>query len=247
MEKVIGKNGYTVGDFQLLNTQRHSNCLPAHAHTTPIDPSRICNHAVLNSVTQIASERRGKTTRGKYFGERQPLYRQDPKAIQQVSAFGPAHAEQARKLYQFKGTTHKHRHKNSLSLPHRCNINYGSVILLSQPEQTQNCRNGGQLPKESEHCGQRVQHGTSCKREVILANMLEQNQPILKWAKLSSRPGKYTSKMRNALNVEDCEYAREDFVGKKPLNYKNGVREKDLSSFTILQILESISSTLYLH
>jgi len=246
MEKVIGKNGFTEGDFQLLNIQRHSNCLPARAHTTPIDLSVIRNHAVLNSVTQTASYLKGKTTYGEYHGERQPMCRQGPKPIQQVSAFGPAHAEQARKLYQFKGTLHKHRHKNSLSLPHHCNINHGSVILLSQPEHTQNCRNGGHLPKESKQCGQRVQHGTSCKREVIPANMLEQNQPILKWATLSSRPGKCTSKLRNALNVEDCEYAREDYVGKKPLNFKNRAGEKDLSSFTILQILENISSTLYL-
>jgi len=247
MEKVIGRNGFTERDFQLLNIQRHSNCLPAHAYTTTTDPSRICNHAVLNSVTQIASDLREQTTRGEYQGESQPLYRQGLKAIQKVSAFGPAHAEQARKLYQFTETRHKHRHKNSLNLPHSCNIIHGSVILLSQPEQTQNCRNGGQLPKESEHCGQRVQHGTSYKREVILANMLEQTQPILKLAKISSRPGKYTSKLRNTLNVKDGGYAREDFVGKKPLNYENGVSEKDFSSFTILQLLEDISSTLYLH
>jgi len=99
MEKVIGKNGFTTGDSQLLNIHVNSNCFTAHAHTTPADPSRIRNHTVLNSISQIPTNHRGKTTHGKFQGKSQPVFRKGPKAMQQVSAFGPAHAEQARKFY----------------------------------------------------------------------------------------------------------------------------------------------------
>jgi len=245
--KVIGKNGFTIVDFRLLKIQGHSNCQMAHARTTPTDLSRIRNHSVLNSVTQIAPELGEKTIHGEYQGKSRPLYRQVPKAMQQVAAFGPAHAEQARKLYQLKGTRHKHEHKNCLIIPNRSNICHASQILLSQHEQTHMSTNGDHLPIEPEDCGRRVQNETSCKKEVPLADMLEQNQPILKLVSISSRPGKDTCNQRKSPDVENRECAREEFVGKKPLNLKNGVGEKDFSSFTILQILENISSTVYLH
>merc|ERR550534_377591 len=215
MEEVIGKNGFTTGDFQLLKIQGHSNCTTSQDHTTPTDLSRIRNHSVLNSVTQIASDLGGKTTHEEYQRKSQTLYRKGPKTTQQVSAFGPAHAEQARKLYQLKRTRHKHRHKNCLILPHRTNI-YHSSQKLSQHEQTQFSTNGGQPLKESEHCGQRVKNGTSCKKEVPLPDMLEQNQPILKLLTISSRPGKYTSKPGNSSDVENRDCTIKEFVGKKP-------------------------------
>jgi len=166
------------------------------------------------------------------------------KGIQQVSAFGPAHAEKARNLYQMKGLRHKQRYKNWLGLPHLCNIHYGSEIMLSQHEQTQN---GVQVLKDPKYGGRRVQHGTSCKKEVPLDDMLEQNQRILKLVKISSRPDKYTCKQINTSNVGRSVCAGEHFVEKKPFTYKNEVCGKELSSLTILQVLESISSTVYLH
>jgi len=56
----MGKNVFTTEDSQLLNINVNTNCLTAHAHTTPNDHFRIRNHNVLNSVTQIPS--RGKTS-----------------------------------------------------------------------------------------------------------------------------------------------------------------------------------------
>jgi len=243
MEKVIGKSRFPTGDSQ-LNIHVNSNYFMAHAHITPTDPSRLRNDTVLNSVTQIPNLRE-KTTHGEFQGKTQPLCRKAPKAKQQVSAFGPAHAEQARKLYQLKGFRHKQTQKKCLGLPRRCNIHYGSEIMLSQHEQTQISTNGGQLPKDPTYNGRRVQHGTSGKKELPLDDMLEQNQPILKLVKISSRPDKYTCK--NTSNVEHSECAGEHFMEKKPLNFKKGVGGKDLSSLTILQILENISSTVYLH
>jgi len=185
MEKVVGKNGFTSGDSQLVNINVNSNSLTARVHTTPTDPSRIRNHKVLISGAQIPSNLRVKITHWEFPVKSQPLCHKGPKAIQQVSAFGPANAEQARKLYQLKGFRHKQRHQNSLGLPHRCNINYGSEIMLSQHEQTQISSNGGQLPKDPKYRGRSFQHGTSCKKEVPLSDKLEQNQSILKLAKIS--------------------------------------------------------------
>jgi len=247
METVICKNGFTTGDSQLSNIHVNSNWFAAHVHITPTDPSRIRNHTVLNSVTQIPTNLRGKTTHGEFQVKSQPLCRKGTKAMQQVSAFGPAHAEQARKFYQLKGFRNKQRHKNCLGVQRRCNIHNGSKIMLSQHEQTQVGTYGGQLLKDPKYRGRRVQHGTSCKKEVPLSDMNEQNQPILKLAKISSRPNKYTSKQINTSNVEHCECAGEHFLEKKPLSYKNGVGGKYVTSLTLLQILENIPSTAYLH
>jgi len=74
--------------------------------------------------------------------------------------------------------------------------------------------------------------------------MLEWNETILKIARISARPGKCTSKLRNYFDVEHNECARKEVAKMKPLNYyKYGVGEKDMSSCTILQMLESISSS----
>jgi len=243
MEKVIGKSRFPTGDSQ-LNIHVNSNYFMAHAHITPTDPSRLRNDTVLNSVTQIPNLRE-KTTHGEFQGKTQPLCRKAPKAKQQVSAFGPAHAEQARKLYQLKGFRYKQRHKNRLGKPRRGNIHNGSEIMLSQHEQTQVGRNGDQLPEDPKYRGRRVQHETSCKKEVPLVDMIEQNQPILKLVKISSRPNKYTKKQINTSNVEHWECAGEHFLEKKPLGYKKRVRGKYVTSLTLLQILENRSSYNY--
>jgi len=109
--------------------------------------------------------------------------------------------------------------------------------MLSQHERTEVSTNGGQLPEDPKYLGRKVQHGTSCKKEVPLADMIEHNQPILKLVKISSRPDKYTCKQINTSNVEHCECAGEYLVEKKSLNYKNGVGGKDLTSLTILQLI----------
>jgi len=118
MEKVIGKNAV---DSQLLNIPGHSSCLKAKAYAPPTYPRRIGHHAGLNSVTQIAQDHGGKTISQEYPRERRPMYRKGPKAPQKVSAFGPAHAEQARKIYQMTG----------------------SHVMLSHHEQAHFSTNGG--------------------------------------------------------------------------------------------------------
>jgi len=222
MEKAIVKFGVARGDSQLLKIPGHSSSLKPKAYAPPTDPRRIRHHAGLNSVTQIAEDRGGKTTTQEYPRERRPMYnRKGPKAMQKVSAFGPAHAEQARKIYLMKG----------------------SHVLLSHHEHAQISTNGDQLHEQPMHQGQRVQYGTSSKKEVPLADMLEQNQTILKIVRISARPGKCTSKLRNSFDVEHNECARKEVGEMKPVNYKYGVGQKDMSSWTTLQILESLSSS----
>jgi len=230
MKKAIGKYRVTIKDSQLWKRQRHSNCHTAHTHATK--PSRIRERVVSNSVTQVSSDHRGKPKRGEYQGESQPLYRKGLKAMQQVSAFGPAHAEQARKLYHLKGTRYEQRHENYLILPHRSNIRYGSQILLSQEEQAQISINEAQLHKEPVHHGRRVQFETT--------EMLEQSQPILKIATISERPGKFRGKLRNFSDVEHSGCERENCMEKKPFNYDDGLGDKGLSRLTILQLLENV-------
>jgi len=215
MEKVIGKYR---GNSQLLKIPRHSSCLMAKAYGPPIDPRRIGHPAGLNSVTQITQDHGGKTITQEYPRERRLMYREGPKAAQKVSAFGPAHAEQARKIYQMKG----------------------SHVLLSHHEQAQISTNGGQLHEQRMHQGQRIQNGTSSWKEVQ-ADILEWNATILKIARISARPGKCTSKLRNSFDVEHNECSRKEVAEMKPLNYKYGVGEKDMLSCTILQMLERIS------
>merc|ERR1719233_2361919 len=115
----------------------------------------------------------------------------------------------------------------------------GSQVLLSHHEQAQINTNRGQPV----HGGQRFRYGTSSKKEVPFAEILEQNQTILKKVRISARPGKYTRKLRNSFDVERNECVRKEVAGMKPLTYKDGVGEKDISSSTILQMLESISSS----
>jgi len=90
------------------------------------------------------------------------------------------------------------------------------------------------------HQGQRIQYRTSSKKEVP-ADLLEQNETNLKIARISARPGKCTSKLRNSFDVEHNECSRKEVAEMKPLNYKYGVGEKDMLSCTILQMLERIS------
>jgi len=239
MKKAIGKYRGTIKDSQLWKTQRHSNCHTAHTHDTPTKPSRIREHVVSNSVTQVSSDHRGKPKRGGWYqGESQPLCQKGLKAVQQVSAFGPAHAEQARKLYHLKGTRCEQRQENYLILPHRSNIRHGSLILLSQQEQAQIRTNDSRIHKESVHV-KRVQFETSWKKEVPITEMLEQTQPILKIVTILERPGKCKGKLRNFSDVEHSKCERENCMEKKPFNYDDGVGENGSPRLTILQLLEN--------
>jgi len=239
MKKAIAKYGITMRDSQLFKMQEHSTCHTARGHTTPTKPSRIRDHVVSNSVTQVSSEFRGKPIRGEYQGKSQPLFQKGLKAMQQVCAFGPAHAEKARMLYKLKGTRYQQRQENCLVLPHRSNIYCGSQIL-SQNELAQNCTNKGQLPKAPVQHGQRVQFGTSWNKEVPIADLLKHNKPILNILTISSRPGKYRRKLRSFSDVEHSECARDQFVEKQPSDYQSREAEKDLP---ILRILEKISNS----
>lgn len=141
------------------------------------------------------------------------------KVIQQVSAFGPAHVEQARKIYQSNGNQLNHENSICSIPPYRMKMHAGQMLVSQQGE--------AQIPTSRSH---------------LREDMFEPSKPILKIATISSRPSsEFATKPKNLVDGKNRECAREGLVERKVPQCSKRGSEIDLSCLTILQFLEEIS------
>jgi len=202
----------------------------------PRDPIfiRSSNEGALVNGAEIISTRSPR--------ESQRSMRGGSKVMRKVSAFGPAHAEQARKLYQIRRTQHEKGLQNFESTDHS-HFQSGRYITISKHDKAQVSTQVVQLPKDPVQYEQRVKYTNSGGKRVPAPEMHEPNQPILKIVTIAPRPNKESAgKPKISSEVEYVGKSREVFV--KELPSKLGNKVQKVPCITIFQILDEISSYL---
>jgi len=168
-----------------------------------------------------------------------PLYSNFPKIKQEVSAFGPKHAEHARRVYQAKGTLPPQKFSQIMVPPYRPNYDSMLVSLHRKSHGTK----GSYLI--AEHVHDRSGHQTtmytdSFKGQVPVPITSKPYKTLLKVAKISSRPNEKQPKKRTGLKVPDHKV--EQGLAMKPNLFQDSGCEIDLSNAPIFQILCEMSN-----
>jgi len=161
------------------------------------------------------------------------------KIKKEVSAFGPAHAEQARRLYQSNGALSKHR-QDWVS---RYQPDNGPMQVYYVKKTKSNkgvCFLRGTVPNQGINRSTLCSNSVSCKAGVPF----DRPEAVLKEAKISSRPDKKQPKNRkvclgssgNILNSEMDEGAVQ-----KSIDCQNVQDDEDLSNAPVFQLLCELS------
>jgi len=159
--------------------------------------------------------------------------------FRKVSAFGPAHAEQARRLYQSNGALSKHR-QDWVS---RYQPDNGPMQVYYVKKTKSNkgvCFLRGTVPNQGINRSTLCSNSVSCKAGVPF----DRPEAVLKEAKISSRPDKKQPKNRkvclgssgNILNSEMDEGAVQ-----KSIDCQNVQDDEDLSNAPVFQLLCELS------
>jgi len=238
MVEAKGFIGAPANNCLLPKVLGNSNCVTMGSIDPiyPRDPIliRSSKEGVLANGAEIISTRSPR--------ESQRSMRGGSKVMRKVSAFGPAHAEQARKLYQIRRTQPEKR-LQSFESADRSRFQSGHYITISKHDKAQVSTQGVQLPKDPVQYEQRVKYTNSGGKRVPTPNMHEPNQPILKIVTIAPRPNKESAgKPKISSEVEDAGKTREVFMKEQPS--KRGDKVQKVPCITILQILGEISSYL---
>jgi len=237
MKKVNGYIGVSTNECQLWKLLGHSNSCKAHEATINRIRIRGCTVRSLNEEVRDSG---AKTKITSNQSESQLLLREVSKVGQKVSAFGPAHAEKARKLYLIKGSQSQHMP----ILPNRSDIQLSRHIVKSHHQDAEDSTNEVNS-KDPIYYGQRVLYRNSKENPVSFTPVAELNQPILKIVTILPRPKKEcVRRPKSFSDAGEIVYSREGFVKKESLSHEDKVQHNVYCS-TILQILEEISSSIY--
>jgi len=164
--------------------------------------------------------------------ESEPLMHEGSKAMPKVTAFGPALALRARKLYQVNRSQHV-KNKTCFDQPKRSNQHFGRHMLISN-QSTQWVNNTGSLTQGA--CSIRNMCGTRTQEERVQHSI--RRQPFVRIASISPRPkGQFLRKPKNYSAIEYTGYTSE-FVKEEPLNCKSEIRNRGI---TILDLLGDMS------
>jgi len=156
------------------------------------------------------------------------------KVTQNVFAFGPAHAEQARKLYQVKQTQNEER-QTGCKVSKRFNRQFGRHILLSNHASAQSVYHTSSLAKRASS----ILGECNAESQKIRVQHSLMRQPLVRIASIQQRPnGKSVSKPKHSLEIECNVYTNEGFVKEEP----SKCEDKTGPKCTIFQLLEEMSS-----
>jgi len=235
MVKVNGSIGARTNDCGGLKVIGHSNC--DEISLAVIDPMQVCDPIFTRSSKEFEVGVRGNINGTRSLRENQIWTHSGSKVMQKVSAFGPAHAEQARKLYQIK----KSQQRDTLHCfeePERSDVHSGN-------KKAQVSTNNVDLPKEPVHYEQRVIYRNCREKTGPLPEIFEPNQPILKIVKITPRPNRVCVGAKKSSEVGQIGNPSDRFVKEEPLTIEDKILQKG-PCITILQILGEISSAVYL-
>jgi len=161
---------------------------------------------------------------------KRPVHHNFPKIKQEVSAFGPKHAEHARRFYQSKRTPPNEEFRQLMIPPYR--PKYGPMQVSGHREifgrslnqtalYTDSLKSQGPVPDTSQPC-----------------------ETILKIAKISPRPSIEQRAKTIGFGVKLLTHRVEQGSVKKSDDFQDSASEKDLSNAPVLQMLCEISNTL---
>jgi len=234
MNEVYGRSEIPVVNCESCKAPGHQNC-----HVTRTAQTDTIRMGLL-PLTEGEVELGAKAEYKKDIRGNQLMKRTGSKVTRKVDAFGPAHADQARKLYQFKGTQSNQNDKSWTNFLNRSNNQFGRRILLTQNEQDPMSANIGPQLEEPLYHGNRVHYIDLKKKQVPHPLMLELNQPILKIVTITPRPNvKYERKAKISYNAKHSKTSEAELLEKdEPQNSGDKTKQKSL---TIFQILGGIS------
>jgi len=234
MVEVKGFIGAPANNCLLPKVLGNSNCVSMGT----IDPIYTRDPIFIRSSNEGAPGKGAEIKSTRSPTESQRSMRGGSKVMRKVSAFGPAHAEQARKLYQIKRTQHEKR-LQSFESTDRSHVQLGHYITISKHDKAQVSTQGVHLPKDPVQYEQRVKYTNSGGKRVPALEMHEPNQPILKIVTIAPRPNKEsTGKLKISSEVEHVGKSREVFEKEQPS--KLGDKIQKGPCITILQILSEI-------
>lgn len=240
MKKVKGNIGVHINDCQLCKVLGHSDSHKFHKATT--HTVQICGPPITESLSGATGKIgiKSKSTNNQSESRKLVLC-EASKVVPKISAFGPAHAEKARKLYQIKG---RQAELGPEFLPNQSHI---EPVGNNQKSYCQNATvstNEVKITKDPVHYGQRVLQRKSTEDQVPISTMTEANQPILKIVKITPRPNEERARNpKSSSDAGDDVNTREGLVKNDPLNIEDRVQNYPCA--TILQILGEISSSIY--
>jgi len=156
------------------------------------------------------------------------------KVRQKVSAFGPAHAEQLRKLYHVKETRNEES-QTGYNVSKRFSHQFGRHILISNDESAQRVYHTSSFAKRVSSI--RNECYTESEKRVQHSLMLK---PLVRIATIQQRPdGKSVSKPKHSLDIIECNvHTNEGFVKEERLKCEDKIGQK----CTIFQLLGEMSS-----
>jgi len=238
MKKAKRYIGVPTNDCKRCMVLGHSNShkfYTATAHTV-----QICGPPITGSLSGATGENGAESKSTNHqSGSRKLVFREASKVMQKISAFGPAHAEKARKLYQIKGSQ---ADQGPEFLPNHSHIQPVGYIQKSNCQNAEVSTNEANIPKDPVHYGQRVPHRKSTEDQVSISTATDENQPILKIVTITPRPNEERARKPKSFSyAEETVHSREGLVKKDQLNIEDRAQQ-NYPCATILQILGEISS-----
>jgi len=182
----------------------------------------------------------------KNWDPKRPMHRNFPNIKQEVSAFGPQHAEIARRFYQSKRTQPIQEFRPIMIQPYRQNL---APVYVSCHKQTQ-VTEGVYLHEEpvfGRSLNQTALYTDRTKSQVPVPDTSQTSENVLKIAKISRRPSKQQptkTKASIGFGVELLNNKVERGSVKKSDDFLDSARGRDLSNAPVFQILCEISNTL---
>jgi len=200
------------------------NCQRGQAHNGRTD--HIQKHSIQSLSEETAATLGMKTKRMLLQGEGKLKQVNRPKVMQKVSAFGPAHAEYARKLFDSKDTQCSNGYGDCLVPPFTTSVQYDRDTVMSIHEQALIGTTKSHLPPRP-------------TRHVYGPQYM---QPTLRIAMITPRSnGKTVNKPRNSASADNTGYSKEGLREKNPF-HSTEKESVNGSCPTILQLLCEISS-----
>jgi len=241
MKKAKGYIGVPTNDCKRCKVLGHSCSHKFYTATT--HTVHICGPPITGSSSGATGENEAKSKSSNNQSEsRKLVLREASKVMQKISAFGPAHAEKARKLYQIKGIRAE---RGPEFLPNHSHIQPVGYIQKSYCQHAEVSTNEVNITKDPVHYGQRVPHRKSTEDQVSVSTATDENQPILKIVTITPRPNaERARKPKSSSDAGETVYSREGLVKNIALNNKDRVQQ-NYPCATILQILGEISGSIY--
>jgi len=241
MKLVQGRIGVPSNDCQFSKVLGDS--ISDKFHTSITDNVYINGPPVIGPLSGAAGENGAKSkSTNNQCQSRKLVLREIPKVMPKISAFGPAHAEKARKIYQIKGIQAEEGPEFLLNHSHTPPVGCAQKLYRQDIEVSTNQVN---ITKDPVHYGQRVAHRESTQDQVPISRMTDANQPILKIVRITPRPNEERArKPKSSADTGQTVYPMEGLVQNDLLNIEDRAQQNYPCS-TILQILAEITSSIY--